>query len=78
MNKWVEAVKFDIQGKEDKQRLTKEERVNYSLYLACICFAVAIACLFIPNSFGVIPLIAFAAIGTRKFQIYLHKRKQLE
>ena len=74
MNKWIEAIGLDILQREDQQKLSKEEKINYSLYLAVICFAIAIAGLF--WHWGIV--VIFGAIGARKIAIYWNKRKQYE
>ena len=78
MNRWLEAIKFDALGQESKQRLTRKEKVNYSLYLGVASFAVAIATMFVCTGWYILVPIGFFGMGARKLQIYWNKRSKWE
>lgn len=78
MNRWIEAVFLDLTGQESKQKLTRKEKMNYSLYLGCACFALGVALMFVCTGWYIIAPIACFITGGRKLQIYWNKRKQWE
>lgn len=78
MNKWIEALKFDIIGQEGKNKLDKQERQVYTLTLSVLFFVLAILNMFMEYQFVWLVSICLFLIGARKMQIWLHKRSQLE
>lgn len=78
MNKWIEALKFDIIGQESKNRLDKKERQIYTLTLSAIFFTLSILNMFLEYQFVWLVSICLFLVGARKFQIWLNKRNQLE
>lgn len=78
MNKWIEALKFDIIGQESKNRLDKKERLLYDITMSAVAFTGCILNMFLEYQFVWLVSIALFLLGARKLQIWLHKRKQLE
>lgn len=77
--RWISAIWYDLTGQEHKQKLTREEKINYSLYASCVFWAIAICGLFVENVYiGITIVIVCTAIATRKLCIYWNKRDQWE
>lgn len=77
MNRWLEAIWFDLTHQEHKQRLTREEKMNYSLYMGVFFAILALLSVLIPDTlFAVIAMLVFTGIALRKIFIYHNKREQ--
>jgi VIT1/CCC1 family predicted Fe2+/Mn2+ transporter len=82
--RWAMAVWYDLVSKEDKQQLTRVEKIYYNLY-AAIAFTTVGAAVGATSYFaitstigGLIVSIICLGVATRKLQIFFHKKKQWE
>lgn len=79
MNRWIEAIWFDLTGRENKQRLTRNEKIYYSLYGACVFSFVGVLAIFIPDTvIALVTSIVCFAVAARKLYIFWNKRDEWE
>lgn len=76
--RWAMAVWYDLVGKEDKQQLTRVEKIYYNVYAAVVFFGVGgLMFLVVPSPAlaSLLSIICFV-VGIRKMFIFWNKKRQ--
>lgn len=77
IKRWAMAIVYDATGKEDKQQLTRKERIFYSLYMAIFFFGLGSFSIFIPSTYiALVWGVVCFTVGARKMYIFWHKKAQ--